>query len=135
MGQRHKARIIAFQTIFSWEVNKLPAESLLDFSWADKEYPSDTASFASLLIKGTLERISDIDSLITESMENWDITRISKADLAILRISVYSLKYQTDIPASVTINEAINIAKEYSIDESYRFINGVLDGIKKKLSL
>ena len=115
-------------------MNKIPAEEILGFSWLeDKPVKDETKSFSSLLIAGTIENISQIDNIITENIDNWDFNRISKVDLAILRLSVYSLLFQTDIPASITIDEAINMAKEFGTDESYRFINGVLDGIKKNI--
>ena len=134
MGHRHQARIIAFQGIFSREINNLPAEQLLGFDWLDSDIKNpEIKQFASLLLAGTIENIDEIDKIINDNIENWDFSRVSKVDLAILRISVYSLKYQQDIPSTVTIDEAINIAKEFGIDDSYRFINGVLDGIKKKL--
>lgn len=134
MGHRHQARIIAFQGIFSWEINRLPSEQLLSFDWLDSDIKNpEIKQFASLLLAGTIEEIEEIDKIISANIDNWDFTRISKADLAILRISVYSLKYQQDIPTTVTIDEAINLAKEFGLDDSYRFINGVLDGIKNKL--
>ncbi|MBN1646436.1 MAG: transcription antitermination factor NusB [Spirochaetales bacterium] len=134
MGQRHQARIIAFQGIFSWEMTNNPAEEILAFSWLDdKEIKNEISIFASLLLTGTIDNIESIDKVIKDNIDNWDFSRITKVDLAILRISAYSLLFQNDIPASVTIDEAINMAKEFGTDDSYRFINGVLDGIKKNL--
>jgi N utilization substance protein B len=72
-----------------------------------------------------------VDGAIKRHLEHWDFSRLNKVDQAILRVSVYCLLYQPSIPASVTIDEAIDIAKEYGTDDSYRFINGVLDGIRK----
>lgn len=92
----------------------------------------EAIAFARLLIAGTLERLGDIDRSISDQLENWDFNRLARVDCAILRISVYCLRYQQDIPASVTIDEAIQIAKEYGSDDSYKFVNGVLDAIAKK---
>jgi len=134
MGHRHQARVIAFQGVFSWEINHLPAEQLLGFDWLDTEIKNpEIKDFASLLLAGTIEKVEEIDKIINDNIDNWDFSRISKVDLAILRISIFSLKYQQDIPSIVTIDEAINLAREFGIDDSYRFINGVLDGIKKNL--
>ncbi len=72
-----------------------------------------------------------IDEKIKEHLEHWDFSRLSRVDLAILRMSVFCLLYQPDIPATVTIDEAIDIAREFGTDDSYRFINGVLDSIQK----
>jgi N utilization substance protein B len=73
-----------------------------------------------------------VDRSIIRQLEHWDFSRLNKVDLAILRISAYCLLFQSDIPPSVTIDEAIDIAKEFGTDDSYRFINGVLDGIRKQ---
>jgi N utilization substance protein B len=113
-----------------------PIESLLQFSWIDPErkekLDTETVSFARLLIQGTLENIDLIDSSIQARLEHWDISRLSKVDLAILRMSAYALLYQNDIPKSVTIDEAVDISKKYGNSDSYRFINGVLDGINSE---
>jgi N utilization substance protein B len=96
---------------------------------ADQELPE----FSRLLIAGTVENISAIDKMIRKHLQNWDISRLNRVDLAVLRISVYALMYQPDTAPSIIINEAIGISKEYGTDDSYRFINGVLDGIRKSL--
>jgi N utilization substance protein B len=137
MGSRRKGRILAFQALFSWDFTHAPWEELSDFPWFDLEKREasgeDTLLFARLILKGTLDNIEEVDRRIKSHLENWDFDRLSRVDLSILRMSVYSLCYQKDIPPTVTIDEAIDIAKEYSTDESYRFINGVLDGIHKGL--
>jgi N utilization substance protein B len=71
--------------------------------------------------------------MIRKHLQNWDFSRLNKVDLAVLRISVYALMYQPDTAPSIIINEAIGISKEFGTDDSYRFINGVLDGIRKSL--
>lgn len=137
MGSRRKGRVLAFQAVFSWEVSPQEAPQLLEYPWLTEEerekIPSDSELFARFLITGTLEKIEEIDEEIKNQLEHWDFSRLSKVDLALLRMSVYSLKYQKDIPPSVTIDEAVDIAKEYGSDDSFRFINGVLDGIRKRL--
>jgi len=137
MASRRKARILAFQALFSWEASKASLQDLTGFSWLDTEkrdaIDEGTATFARLLIAGTIENIETIDSLIKAHLKNWNFDRLNRVDLAIMRMSVYSLKYQQDVPASIVIDEAIDIAKEYGTDDSYRFINGVLDAIKKDL--
>lgn len=137
MGSRRKARIVAFQTIYSWDFSRSPLGDLLEFYWLDDEKKesigSETLDFARLLVSGTIENIEYIDETIKQHLKNWDFSRLSRVDLAVLRMSVYSLLYQREIPESVTIDEAIDIGKEFGTDDSYRFINGVLDGIRKKL--
>lgn len=135
MSSRRKGRILAFQTLFSKDFNNNSLEELVNFNWLDEEklknYDNDTLNFAKLLIAGTLENQDKIDIAIKNQLRNWDFNRIIKVELAILRLSVYSLLFQKEIPATVTINEAIDIAKDYGSDEAFRFINGILDGINK----
>ena len=139
MSSRRKARILAFQALFSKDFNNNSVTDLIQFNWMDEErlknYDDETLTFARLLIVGTLENLDDIDGAIKEQLQSWDFDRIVKVELAILRLSVYSILYQKDIPLAVTINEAIDIAKDYGSDEAFRFINGILDGIKKARDL
>lgn len=138
MASRRKGRILAFQALFSWEATGTPVSQLLDFLWmdADKRAALDegVAAFARHLISGTVESIGEVDSLIKSHLKNWDFTRLNRVDLAVLRMSVYSLLHQDDVPASIVIDEAVDISKEFGTDDSYRFVNGVLDGIRKSLS-
>jgi N utilization substance protein B len=135
VASRRKARILAFQAVYAWDSSGGATERLLDFDWLDEEkrasLDEEVATFARLLIGGTLENIVAVDAAITAHLQNWSFERLKRVDLAVLRIGAYSLLFQRDIPAQITIDEAIEIAKEYGSDDSYRFINGVLDGIWK----
>jgi N utilization substance protein B len=137
MGARHQGRVIAFQTLYRFDFTRESLEDLLDFSWLDKKrkevYPEETYTFAKLIIAGTLENLNTIDRIIKKHLEHWDFSRLLRVDLANLRIGVYGILYQQDIPPSVTIDEAIYIAKEFGNDDSYRFINGVLDSVYKSI--
>ena len=135
MGPRRKGRILAVQAIFAYEFTHCEIKELTNFSWSYEKNSPDAdkniQNFASLLIAGTLENLEKIDAAIDKHLENWNFKRLNHIDLAILRISTYSLLYMQDVPASVVIDEAVDIAKDFGTDESYRFINGVLDGIRK----
>jgi N utilization substance protein B len=145
MASRRKGRILAFQALYAWECNKVPVESLLDFSWIEPSpgegsslapekhttFDQGILTFSRLLIAGTLENITAIDAMIKQHLQNWDFSRLNRVDLAILRLSAYSLMFQSDMAPSIVINEAIGISKEFGADDSYRFINGVLDSIKR----
>jgi len=139
MGARRKARIIAFQSLYRHDLSGAGLDELFDFSWMEAEKSAgaaaDTLAFARLLIQGAVENLTRIDETIRGQLENWDFTRLNKVDLALLRMSVYCLLFQQDIPASVTIDEAVDISKTYGTADSYRFVNGVLDGVRKKLLL
>jgi N utilization substance protein B len=143
MASRRKGRILAFQALYSWEAagisrreSAVPSE-LLDFSWLDSEkranLDSGTADFSRLLIMGTIENIVPVDAMIRSHLKNWDFSRLNRVDLAVLRISTYTLMYQGDVSPSIVIDEAIGISKEFGNDESFRFINGVLDSIRKTI--
>lgn len=120
------------QSLYSWDVGKLSREELLAFEWVDhREGREETFAFSRLIIAGVLEKIDEVDAAIQDHLEHWDIARLSRVDLAILRMAVYSLLHQQDVPATVTIDEAIAIAKEYGTDDSYKFVNGVLDAIRR----
>jgi transcription antitermination protein NusB len=137
MASRRKARILAFQAIYAWDASGGNAKELLDFGWLEEDkrasLDEEVAAFARLLIAGTLENIGAVDEAIRTHLENWSFERLKRVDLAVLRIGVYSLMFQRDIPAQITIDEAIEIVKEYGSEDSYRFINGVLDGIWKSI--
>jgi N utilization substance protein B len=139
MASRRKARILAFQALYSWDVHysqtgelSVP-EGLLDFPWVQNSNDEMTA-FSRLLTTGAIENISAIDKMIRRHLLNWDIKRLNRVDLAGLRMSVYTLMFQTDMPPGIVIDEAIGISKEYGTDDSYRFVNGVLDSIRKTLA-
>ena len=136
MGVRRKGRILAFQALYAHELSGTTLAELQEFAWLDAEnlarFRDESRDFARLLIAGTIENLGEVDRHIVRQLEHWDFSRLNKVDLAILRISVYCLLFQADIPPSVTIDEAIDIAKEFGTDDSYRFINGVLDGIRKQ---
>ena len=138
-SSRRKGRILAFQALYSWDANKsketsIP-EELLDFSWASQALDEELSAFSRLLVSGTIENIDAVDNMIQKHLDNWELKRLNKVDLAILRMSAYTLLFQTDMPPSIVIDEAIDISKEFGTDDSYRFVNGVLDGIRKAIEL
>jgi len=137
MAGRRKGRILAFQALYAWDVSHLTLENLLDFGWIEEEkrekLGEDGIAFPRLIIAGTIEHIEEIDGHIKAHITNWDFDRLNKVDLAILRMSVYSLLFQTDLHPTIVIDEAIDITKEFGSDESYKFVNAVLDSIRKKL--
>ncbi|GAB6275868.1 MAG: transcription antitermination factor NusB [Rectinema sp.] len=137
MASRRKARILAVQALYAWDMSGQSLADLLSFEWIDEDkrehYETDILDFSKSMIAGTIEQIDVIDSMIKKHLEHWTFERLRKVDLAILRVGAYSIFYQKDIPAQISIDEAIEIAKEYGSEDSYRFINGVLDGIRKDI--
>jgi len=132
-----KGRILAFQALYSWEVNTVSAVDALDLSWLESNkqefLAQGTADFSRLLVIGTIENIKSVDAMIRSHLKRWDFSRVNRVDLAVLRMSTYTLMYQTDVPPSIVIHEAIGICKEFGNDESHRFVNGVLDSIRKDI--
>ena len=147
MASRRKGRILAFQALYFWDTlsadvkskkdDLASIEELTGFEWLEEEkrnkLDESISAFSKILIAGTVENIDGIDEIIKKHLENWDITRVNRVDLAILRISVFSLMFQKEIAPSIVIDEAIGISREFGTDDSYRFINGVLDSIRKTL--
>jgi N utilization substance protein B len=132
MGSRRKARIYAMQALFSWDMSGTPPEELLTLDWIDSgKAAEDTLAFARLLIAGSIEHMEEVDAAIAAHLDHWKLERLAKVDLAILRLGTYSLLYQRDIAPSITIDEAIDMAREFGADDSYRFVNGVLDAVRK----
>ncbi|MDR0465622.1 MAG: transcription antitermination factor NusB [Treponema sp.] len=143
MASRRKGRILAFQALYFWESSneknseRAAVEELISFAWLGEEkrkkLDEGIAAFSGILIAGTVENIAVIDKTIIDHLDNWDISRVNRVDLAVLRMSVFSLIFQNDISPSIVIDEAIGICREYGTDDSYKFINGVLDSIRKTL--
>ena len=145
---RRNGRVIAFQALYSWDVTKSSLDDLLSFSWLQKdseieagqqaepeelsENAKEERTFASLIIAGTISHIDEIDKLIEGHLSSsWSMDRISRVALAILRTSVYELLFQNGAEQKIVIDEAVNIAKDFDTDDSYKFINAVLDKIGK----
>jgi transcription antitermination protein NusB len=139
MGSRRQARILAFQSLFSRDLNPKALDELLTLSWMDakerEDLEPDVLFFTRFLISGTVEHWEEIDAVIEAQLRNWQFSRVGKVDLALLRISVFQMLFVKDIPPKVVIDEAIDISKRFSSDDSYRFINGVLDGLRKERGL
>ncbi len=135
MEHRHKARELAFKALFSWELNNFT--TFTDITNIEGELLKKlvVSTFGEELFLGVLEQILEIDKILNSNLEHWQIERINKVDLSVLRLSIYSLYYKKDIPAVVTIDEAINISKDFGSDKSYRFVNGILDKIAANIGV
>ena len=136
MGMRRDARTIAVQTMYRYEIARAELEELLDYSWIGAErlrgMAPATLEFASLLVAGCIGNLTAVDREIVRHLEHWDIERVARVDLSVLRIGAYCLRYQRDIPAEVTIDESVAVARLFGGEHSYRFVNGVLDGIYRR---
>lgn len=121
----------ALQFLYMWEIN--PSGNLEDalfHFYEGLDHPREYYQFSEELIHGVLENREEIDLKIRSLAQNWNFARIAKVDLSILRLAVFEILKRLDIPPVVSINEAIELSKMFSIPESKRFINGILDQIK-----
>ena len=131
--KRRQAREYALQILFQIDfTEKKLGRRELDEFWSDKKENREIRKFAEELVKGTLEKLEDIDALIEKLAENWILGRMAAVDRNILRLAAFEILYRKDIPSAVTINEALEIAKKYSSSESAPFLNGVLDRLAKE---
>ena len=132
MGTRRKSRELALQVLYQEELGG--QESLMDFEEFCTHFQVNKKAmpYAIRLLDGVREKRDEINQLISRHAENWRLERMSVIDRNILRLAVYELHYQDDVPASVVINEAVEIAKRYSTDDSGSFINGILDSMAKE---
>jgi N utilization substance protein B len=131
--KRRRAREYALQILFQIDFKgKKIANKDLEAFWSDKDVSEDIRKFTETLVKGTLQRLEEIDSKIEKVAENWILNRMAAVDRNILRFAAYEILYMKDIPLAVTINEAIEIAKKFSTSEAAPFINGILDKLAKE---
>ncbi|MCC6767218.1 MAG: transcription antitermination factor NusB [Deltaproteobacteria bacterium] len=129
MGMRRKGRELALQALYQLDVCGDDSGAALRIFWEHCDAPNDARSFGQALVGGVLDARSRIDELIGGSSSNWRVDRLSHVDRNILRVATYELLCRRDVPASVAIDEAIEIAKRFGSDESPTFVNGVLDSI------
>ncbi|MEK6795218.1 MAG: transcription antitermination factor NusB, partial [Spirochaetota bacterium] len=106
-------------------------EELTRFDFEQKRIRPTIREFATALVTGALAELSVIDPVIVKHSTNWNIERIGYIERAILRFSIYSMFFQPDVPRSVIIDEAIEIAKVFGGKDTYKFVNGILDGIDR----
>lgn len=132
-SQRRECRAAALQFLYAWSINK-PANLTDDLHvfFQNQENPREHYAFAEELIDGVLKNIDEIDGHIRTLAHNWEFDRIARIDLAILRLAIYEMLFRKDIPPVVSINEAIDLSKNFSTADSKRFINGILDRMKDK---
>ena len=125
---RRSARKNAFFLLFQMDFNEAAEfEQVKEIFFAEKEEPVEESDKAFILseVEGVHEHMAEIDAMIEQSAKGWDLSRMNKVDLAILRLAVYEMKYG-ETPIGVAINEAVELAKKFSSDEAPAFVNGVL---------
>jgi len=133
MGQRHKARCVVLEVLYSIEVgSKDNIENNINYCASLHNLTADGYAFARKLFDTVFGRLGDIDEILRQHIKNWDINRLAIVDKNILRLGVGEIKYFPETPIKVAIDEAIELAKRYGSADSGRFVNGVLDAICEK---
>ncbi|TKB91021.1 MAG: transcription antitermination factor NusB [Nitrospira sp.] len=131
MGSRHHARERALQILFQYDIHGKPG-LWLDLFWKENESTDEVKAFAERLVAGVLEKKKELDALIGKYATNWKVSRMPIVDRNILRAGAYELLWMDDVPAKVTVNEAIELAKSFGDDDASKFVNGILDQILGK---
>ncbi|MGP8244338.1 MAG: transcription antitermination factor NusB [Bryobacteraceae bacterium] len=134
MPSRRKSRQRALQILFLWDARRQPLEETMDAYYDSlfaEEHPQRDA-FASSLVEGAVEHLAEIDERIVKHAEHWRMERMPAVDRNILRLAVYEMTY-AGTPAAVSIDEALELARKFSSDESVQFLNGVLDAVHRAL--
>ncbi len=130
---RHGIRERVMQALYAFEVSKNPLPHVIDTTLEDLKVHPAEFDFAKRLLMQTIQHQAEIDTIIKQKAVHWDFHRIALIDRLLLRMGICELLHFTDIPPKVTINEAIEIAKEYSTEKSGTFLNGILDSILSDL--
>jgi N utilization substance protein B len=124
--------------LYQWEVGRSSLDEVLKTFWmhddsAETALSDDHRAFAQTLARGVVDAVGNLDPVIAEAAEHWRIERMNVLDRLILRLAVYEFLHEPQTPARVIINEALELARTFSNDDSVRFINGVLDAIRRRL--
>ena len=134
MGPRRKAREYALQMLFQWDITHDTIDQIAATFFQNQPEESEAViDFARSLVTRTIEHVEEIDRLIQRHAEHWRLDRMATVDRNLLRLATQEFMYDKETPKTVVINEAIEIARRFSAQESPQFINGILDSIKKEL--
>lgn len=133
---RRRARRAALQMLYEWEVGGLDLDEVREVYRAMQQTPLDDEEerFATGLLRGTVSRLHEVDALIASQAEHWRLERMALVDRAILRLAVFELLAAPATPRPVVINEAIELAKTFSTDAAVKFVNGMLDGVARRVA-
>ena len=132
MSLRHKSRAFALQMLFQWEVGRQDPKRIEDRFWRMVRAEKATRAFADELFEGVVAASAELDQLLQTHADNWRVERMASVDRAILRLAAYELRTKKT-PPKVVLNEALELAKQFSSQEAAPFINGVLDSLLRSL--
>lgn len=132
MGSRRRARELALQLLYQYEVTGTSPEQMQDDFEEWRNATESIREFADTLLRGVLSHLEEIDGQLTQQTTHWRLERLAAVDRNILRLAMFELLHHAGTPHAVVIDEAIEIAKKFGAEESPRFVNGVLDGFVKR---
>lgn len=133
--ERHRGREAALQLLYQWEVGWAGSGgsgAASEAFWGGRRVPDSRRRFTTALVEGTTAHLDAIDTLLASSSHHWRLARMAVIDRLIMRMAIYELVY-TETPKAVIIDEAIELAKTFSADEAAPFINGILDGVSRRI--
>ena len=130
MGKRTKARECAFQILYQWDVTREPIDHVFNLFWKVRSGTPEMKRMAERLARGAQAHIEDLDAAVTAALTNWRFDRVAGIDRNIMRLAAYELMHEKETPASVIIDEAVEMAKRFGEADSPSFVNGVLDAIR-----
>ena len=132
MGLKRRSRELALQMLFQMDMGTVQLKDLEENFLPQASAPEGAKVMALLMVRNTWDKLADIDRHLRDLAENWDLARMAAVDRNILRLATYEIIYDSEIPKSVAINEAIEIVKRYSTEDSGKFVNGILDKLEKQ---
>ena len=130
----NKSRILAMQALFARDVGQGRPRDVLDYlcaGSADESVPQETRARAGRLVEGVLAHLGELDRQIAHYARQWTLPRLAAVDRNVLRVALFELAYEAEVPEAVAINEAVEAAKEYGGEDSGRFVNGVLGQVSR----
>ena len=136
MPSRHRSREHALQTLYQWDMRKQPVDESIEAFYGSLHTeegapPPPPDEFLEQLVRGTVEKAEEIDALISSHAEHWRLGRMPAVDRNLLRLAIYEMRH-TETPAVVVIDEALELARRFSTEESVQFVNGVLDAVLRE---
>ena len=133
-AERRRARQFAVQAVYQWQITKLNAGQIIEQFSVDQDLSKTDVPYFKELLTGVVNRVESLDEKLSPYLSR-KIEDVDMVDIAVLRIAMFELTYRTDVPHKVVLNEAIELAKDFATDESYKFVNGVLDKALRSLKL
>lgn len=132
MSKRRSAREFTLKVLFQIEVGKMPPEEALATSFEEVGPPEEERDFITDAVRGVVRETQAVDRIIGELAEGWRLDRLAKVDKNVLRLALYELIHHPERPANVVVNDAVEVAKKYSTEDSGKFVNGILGGFLRR---